>query len=485
MTRATRFRITLAAAAVGAAALARPGHTWEAATTHAGLTEQAALASSLHERLEKQFGLERGLFGQLTVPPADAPELFVVLRRLNPTHGYVPDRRGRMHAIGWLVAGSVIADTPEELAANHFFDPVSGAGLSPRTLRGLLRRIRHRVVTAFTRAELERSGVAAPDWISHQDNPFNLAGFRDQYAKAVSARTPGERARHLAGALLAAGAALHVLEDMGSPSHVRNDLAAHLESLGPDPTDVGSRFERIAALAYGRLGVPAPARPVERRPLRAFFTAPDRSGLADRTAASYFSAYTLPRPIDLGGDPRAAVRQQIAGAVQRPAPVPPAVLDLRAAVGPGGAELEREGGVCLARYRVEDRRLSWSIDDACALEQVGALLPEVASYAAGMLDTLFGGTLTLEPGSGGLAVRAGTLDLGPGELTVYWDDARGVRQELGKVKVSRAAAGDVAGQVKAPPAGATPVSALFVGADAAGEPLLATGTSLYPIAPGE
>src|SRR6185503_12078777 len=218
------------------------------ATTHAGLTEQAALASSLHERRRVQFAQDKGLFQVLTVPPADAVDLFVVLRRLNPTHGYVPDNRGKLSALGWLVAGSVVADTPEELAANHFFDPTTGSGLSSDSLRGLLSRIRHRVVMVVNGAALERSGVAAPAWIEHPNNPFGLAGFRDQYMKAVTARTAGERSRHLAGALLAAGAIVHVLEDMGSPSHARNDLAAHLDRLGPDASDVGSRFERIATL---------------------------------------------------------------------------------------------------------------------------------------------------------------------------------------------------------------------------------------------
>ena len=412
------------------AAGARDGAAWEAATTHAGLTEQAALASSLHERLRVQFAQDKGLFQVLTVPPADARDLFVVLQRLNPTHGYVPDKRGKLNALGWLVAGSVVADTPEELAANHFYDPTTRSGLSSASLRGLLSRIRHRVVTVVNGSDLERSGVAGPDWIEHPKNPFGLAGFRDQYIKAVSARTAGERSRHLAGALLAAGAMLHVLEDMGSPSHARNDLAAHLDRLGPNPADVGSRFERVAALAYGRLGVPAPAKVVGDRPLRAFFTARDGSGLADRTARSWFSEGTLPRELELGGNSRGAL-QRLARTVLRPAPVPPADLDLEAATSEAGGELSDKRGACLARYRVENRRLSWSIDDACALEQVTAILPTVSGYAAGMLESLFRGTLALEADpAGGVLVRAGAVDLGPGTVTIYWDDARRVRKQL-------------------------------------------------------
>jgi hypothetical protein len=348
-------------------------------------------------------------------------------------------------------------------------------------MSGLLSRIRHRVVMAVSGGELERSGVAAPDWLLHPKNPLGVAGFRDQYVKAVSARTAGERSRHLAGALLAAGAILHVLEDMGSPSHARNDLAAHLDRLGPNPADVGSRFERVAALAFGRLGVPGPAKVIGDRPLRAFFTAADGSGLADRTARAWFSEGTLPRPLDLGGNPRGAL-QRLVRTVQRPAPVPPVDLDLDAAAGEAGGELADKSGACLARYRVENRRLSWSIDDACALEQVGVILPVVSGYAAGLLESLFRGTLALEADpAGGVLVRAGAVDLGPGTITAFWDDARGIRKPLGAVqKVNGAGHGAIAAKFQAPPTEARRVSALFEGADGKQRALLATGTSVYP-----
>jgi hypothetical protein len=279
----------------------RPGSSsaWEAATTHAGLTEQSALHSTLHDRLRTAFGEERGLFAALTVPPADAPALFQVLRTLNPTHGHVPDSRGRLLALGWLAAGSVLADMPPAHAANHFFDPGTGRGLSDTTLRGLSSSLRHRLYTWLGSEGLVKAGVPAPEWVVHADNPMNLDGFLTQYARALTSATPAERSRHMAGMLLAAGAILHVLQDMGSPAHVRNDLAAHLDQVGHDAFDVGSRFERVAALAYGRLGVPAPSMEITAPGLRAFFTTDKSTGLADRTSQRFFSSYTLPRSIRL------------------------------------------------------------------------------------------------------------------------------------------------------------------------------------------
>src|SRR5688572_4501809 len=79
------------------AILSTNAHAWEAETTQAGLAEQAALSSRLHKRLVV-LGFEGGLFEQLTVPPADAPTLIQSLKLLSPTHGAVPDARGRQTA---------------------------------------------------------------------------------------------------------------------------------------------------------------------------------------------------------------------------------------------------------------------------------------------------------------------------------------------------------------------------------------------------
>ena len=71
---------------------------WEPQTTHAGLAEQAALASCLHKRLVS-LGFVGGLFEPLTIPPANAPTLATALKQLSPTHGSVPDARGRQAAL--------------------------------------------------------------------------------------------------------------------------------------------------------------------------------------------------------------------------------------------------------------------------------------------------------------------------------------------------------------------------------------------------
>lgn len=424
---------------------------WEAQSTHAGLAEQAALASRLHRRLVT-LGFNGGLFEPLTIPPADAKALIEDLHLLSPTHGSVPDARGRQTALAWIAAGSALADVPAAHGANHFYDPTTKKGWQrpDRGLSGIVKGI-----------SLPERGVPAPDWVTDKANPFNLAGFLDQYAKSVTAPTPGERSRAMAGALIAAGAMLHTLGDLGSPSRVRSDFAAHLDSLGGGADDVGSRMERIAALAYGRLGVPLPGRVITRTHLRDYFTAPDGSGLADLISRSYFSPNTLPESGRIGETPPALVRAK---------PALPAKLNLMAAGREDGTTLRATDGTCLARYKIDHSIISFWIDDECMLEELAVIMPEVAAYETGLLDFLLRGELAIAVDGGQVAVSS--KGLGAGTVEVLVEDERGVRTSIGKQPV---AGGNEQLAKIAMPSYGTRAVAVFTGADAAGEPIVAVG----------
>jgi hypothetical protein len=466
-----RLAIALALALVPATAAA-----WEPQTTQSGLAEQAALASRLHKRLVS-LGWAGGLFEPLTIPPADAPALAAALKLLSPPHGSVPDGRGRQSALAWLAAGAALADIPESQAANHFFDPATGTGWTAPA-RDLSERLRD----PFRRSSLPARGIPAPDWLVAKTNPFSHEQFLNQYAKAVSAATPGERSRYMAAALVAAGAMLHTLGDLGAPSRVRSDYAAQLEPLGSGAEDLGSRFERIAALIYGRLGVPGPSRTITRSHLRDYVTAKDGSGLADVIARSYFSPNTLPEPVRVAGEAKPRL--------VRPQPSLPARLNLMAASRDDGTTLRSPSGTCLARYRVEHDVLRFSLDDDCMMEQLAQILPEVAAYQTGMLDFLLRGELSVTAGA---QVTVSGHGLGAGQLEILVEDERGVRTSLTSVPIAAVAAPPPApadpatppangpasadvqlAQVAGPPAG-TRLIAVFRGSDAVGEPIVAVG----------
>jgi hypothetical protein len=444
---------------------ATPAGAWEPETTQAGLAEQAALSSRLNTKLVT-LGFTGGLFEPLTIPPADAPALLEDLHLLSPTHGMVPDARGRQTALAWLAAGAALADVPARHGANHFFDPTTGKGWQ-RPGRDAGDALSDKVRDMIGRLDVPERGVPAPDWITDAKNPFNLDGFLDQYAKAVTAATPGERSRHMAAALVAAGAMIHVLGDLGNPSRVRGDEGAHFAALGGGPDDLGSRLERIAALVYGRLGVPAPGAAVTRQHLRDFFSAKDGKGLADVIARTYFSPNTLPHSTKMSGDlkPR----------MSRPKPELPPRLNLMAASQEDGTALRSDDGTCLARYRVDRGMLRFWIDDDCMLEQLTMILPQVAAYETGMLDFLLRGELTIHS-AGGIVVSG--KDLGAGTIDVLVEDARGVRTSLGSAQVK----GGAAELIKVPaPASGTRVIAMFRGTDTAGEPIVAVGA--MPLSP--
>jgi hypothetical protein len=396
----------------------------------------------------------------MTIPPADAPALMADLKLLSPSHGSVPDARGRQTALAWIAAGAALADVPARHAVNHFYDPATKKGWE-RPDRGLLGGLSDSAREALGRSSLPAHGMPALDWLTSKDNPFHVGAFMDQYAKAVTAATPGERSRHMAAALIAAGAILHVLGDLGAPSRVRGDEAAHFEALGGGPDDLGSRFERIAALAYGRLGVPGPSRVVTRARMHDFFSAPDGTGLADMISRSYFSPHTLPQSTRVGDETKPKLA--------RPQPALPSRLNLMAASREDGTTLRAQDGTCLARYKVEHGVVSFSLDDDCMLEQVTAILPEVAAYETGLLDFLLRGELTL---TGGPQIVVSGKGLGAGTLDVLVEDERGVRKSIGTAQP--AGGKDELGRF-ASPGGGTRIVAVFRGTDAQGEPIVAVG----------
>jgi hypothetical protein len=379
--------------------------------------------------------------------------------------------------LSWLLAGAALADANPTWVANHFYDPQTGTGWQshhPNGLDGLFAAVQSRLRGTI---KLPRRGVPAPDWVTSPDNPFALRGFLDQYEKAMRSGTPGERNRHWAGALVATGAILHVLGDLSTPSHVRSDEAAHNAQVGFDAGDRGSRFERLAAIAWGRLGVPPATRRVSLPTWRAYFsgTDPDQPGLAPWVASRYFSVGTLPRPVDVGTTRRADLVVMLTRSLSRPAPAVPRRLNLMSANQPSGSTLRNDTGVCLARYRVTHGRLSWSLDDECQLEQAASILPVAVAYEAGLLRWLFRGDLRLAQSDGsGISVTVHGTPLGAGTLTLLGEDARGVRTAFHNLDVQSGRDGAVIATA-APPPGARRIAASFRGVDGAGEPIVGAG----------
>lgn len=297
-----------------------PVVAFEAVTTQAGLSEQAGLASRLHRRLIQRFVYPLGVFEPLkldfsALPAARARSLYAKLIGLDRGEGYAPEwsettkvfPTGRLHALGWLAAGTVVENLPPERLRNHFFDPRTGIGLhaqnSSDSLQAEMLSVKSGISSVrqfLAGAAVDGNGIAAPDWLVAPEakNELGLFSFLHAYEQAVRGEFPPQRETALAEALLCVGAMLAVLEEMGDPAFLHSDLTAAADDGGA--LAIAERF--------GRAGVP-PAAPEPKdatspanasgRRLRDLFADGQGGGLAERTAARCASprhCYTTDAP---------------------------------------------------------------------------------------------------------------------------------------------------------------------------------------------
>ena len=447
------------------------GAAWEP-STHAGITEQAAIASRFHKILQQRFGLAFGWFERLQIEKADAPELMKILRRLNPAAGYAPDKSGKLTAGGWLMAGAAIANAPGGFGRNHFLDPLSRKGLQ---VRGFAKKLRQKGTSHH--GSIVGSGKPAHQWISDAKNPYSLQAFFTQYKLAITSASTAGRQRHSAGTLLAAGALLHVLQDVSMPEHVRNDPEAFWRRSDPQGRGLGSRLARLAAINLGRLAVPAGRQTISFASAVEFFVNSQGSGLAEKTARRWFSPGTLPRAMFFRSSAKPEVlANKLAASARRTKPTPAIEKDALISSRLTPLRLENQHGVCLAEYQVRDHKVQWSMSDNCLIEQAKTILPTASAYSAGLLQWLFRGELLVRLDDSQIAIWTAKTGLGGGTLTIFSDGPKNNRSKLATISISSLAANSqLSRQIPSSPADSTQITVLFDGVDDRGQPLVASG----------
>jgi hypothetical protein len=189
---------------------------------------------------------------------------------------------------------------------------------------------------------------------------------------------------------------------------------------------------------------------VRRATWKEYFSGADGQGLADRTQRRFFSDGTVPEdaPIDRDSstlDVLGAVRQSLTYAL-------PAVprLDMRAlgqvqyvlaTDDPPGAPPR-----ALLAYQRVPGRVRFFLDQRVYVDTARVVLPEIAGYAAGLVDHLFRARIGLQVSGGRVQARVASGDGGGprGEVRLLAEDAVGRRREIGRIPVGPGQGSDTA-----------------------------------------
>jgi hypothetical protein len=477
-----------------------PALGYEAASTHAGMTERAALhGNQLHLYLTSVHGLALGIFEPMRIDPSrlaylQRDDFSRAFGALDPVKGYRPSTKNINRALAWLTAGSVVEEIPYSRGRHHFLDPRTGRGLHNAKGRWGL-SIRMSILDSiegggsfgglFTGTNFNLNGKSVLTWARHKNNNLSLPRHMIHRLAALTAASPAERHHHLALALLTAGALLHLLQDMAVPAHVRNDFArTYLARRSNIGTDRSSAYEALVRKRYGRAGIPKASGTLPKfARFNEFFKNSQATGLAQRTQRSYFSLGSVPKPVRLS---RSMTSQAMHAAVRLALGIPgPPIKGLRLrSAGGAGLYYGTRTNPYLFAYRVTPGgRLEFTLDNRCYRASAKRLVPEAVRYSAGMLAHLLRGRVTVQrQGSRLRALHSGPT-LGAGTVVVLWDNAKGGRKRLSSTAT---AAGLKPGAPLASvdaskvPKNARQVIIAWSGVDAQGEPLVMGGRHKLP-----
>ncbi|MGH7377263.1 MAG: hypothetical protein ACREKK_07590, partial [Candidatus Methylomirabilales bacterium] len=337
---------------------------------------------------------------------------------------------------------------------NHFYDPVNNRGLDATGPLGLPIR-----------------GERAPDWALEDRQEFSTQNFsyrdaRQAFFTALTEGAPGDREAALARTFEMLGHIIHLVQDMASPPHTRNDMHGGF-GFGAE-----SLYERYLNDPRVRRRLNFNGTPVRFDLPRHYWTTADGRGLADFVNRNFVSEGTNFRArVDgaIGGGYPSPVLRLGVDEQGRPFET---TLDTQTQLEPGLRDTNGnliEGGVTFFANNFQDpitgqplrneRMTTLSLFDR-ELERRGEslvltlnrynveaqaafLIPRAVGYSAGVLEYFFRGRLqaSFAPGpNGGREVILQTQNvtdepIGPGTLLLFYDDDSGERHLIQKQAV--------------------------------------------------
>lgn len=438
ISRRTTFAILFSLIIFG---ISTQAFSYEPTTTHTGITQKALLKTTLHQFI-KHLGYKNGIFSRLSLKaaPFRAQRYYKKIReKLDSSGGYQPDDSLTQWGIGWVLAGNIIEEEKASQDRNHFFDPKTQKGLdNKKAVAGSLFSFFSMIeggdsLRAFlTASAFNFAGKSALKWIEHPDNPYSLKAFYTHLTHAITEKTESKRQYHLAESLIAMGALLHVLQDMSSPTHVRNDYyQGHLERVGESTYLRRSSYEYYVEHYYRRNGIPEyTGKAIKRPSFAAFFSTTAQQGLADLTQRSFFSPGSIPQPIFLN---EKITKKQLYQKITRSMPYAlPKIENLDLSDAHLHTKYLWSNKSRLLAYRIipKKRTLNFFLDYNCHAANARILLPLAVGFSQGFINHLLRGNLTLKKTESGFSVfNRGSLTL-RGKLILVTEDDKGSRKVL-------------------------------------------------------
>ena len=211
--------ISKAAIGICAAVCAAIASAYEIGT-HQDLTEAAAIQSLLgvDPVARARIGLRR------TIDSASLDQKY-------------PDSNGQAQSVLRLLTGGAAFEDDSPRPAHHFFDPRDGRGLH-------IEGAEFPLVNPATAAAANAYAQPSPDWVlgqgvvSKANNRYTWASARDYMYYGLTLSIGSDRRQNWGSMFESLGRAVHHIQDMAQPQHVRND--AHwfeqnreAECLGP------------------------------------------------------------------------------------------------------------------------------------------------------------------------------------------------------------------------------------------------------------
>ena len=299
---------------------------------------------------------------------------------------------------------------------------------------------------------------------------YSLKNAEQYFYNALTMPDRPGREQNFGDLFLSIGHALHLLEDMAQPQHVRNDMHCDSWKCWPVGLYHPSRYEQYAYRQY--LETNANYVPSFDN-ARAFWATGDGQGIAEYTNRNFFSAGTLgtinglnaiyPLPILDGGSTEEPV-SQVFQEMNRPMPSSIAKVCGQ----PDSCKMKfysTTGYDLYSHTPVVNQKAStdslfnadltnfgshplYVLNDVNYQEGEKLLFPQIIGYGTGLVNYFFRGRLDVQPDpnteGGYLVINKSSFPMSNGTLTLYYDDADGNRYPVPDASwsnVSIAAAG--------------------------------------------